>query len=133
MLVTDGRHLLLGHAARSPRWDIPKGMPDPGEPHDAAAARELREETGLEADPAALRPLGLHRYIAAKDLVLFAWHPATMPDPAALRCASMVVRPGQAPFPELDRFAVLPWDDALARVPPNLARVLAAVRGLCAA
>ena len=40
---------------------------------------------------------------------------------------SMVIRPGQAPFPELDRFAILPWPEALTRVSQNLARVLAAV------
>ena len=51
-----------------------------------------------------------------------------MPDPAFLRCASMVLRPGQAPFPELDRFAVVPWDEALERVGRNMARVLASVR-----
>lgn len=39
----------------------------------------------------------------------------------------MVSRPGQAPFPELDRFAVLPRNEALERVGRNMARVLALV------
>ena len=73
-------------------------------------------------------PLSTHAYLRGKDLALFAWRVPAMPDPAALRCASMVSRPGQAPFPELDRFAVLPWDEALERVGRNMARVLMSVR-----
>ena len=73
-------------------------------------------------------PLGTHAYLPAKDLALFAWHVPAMPDPAALRCASMVSHPGQPPFSELDRFAVLRWHEALERVGRNMARVLALVR-----
>lgn len=128
VLVTDGTRVLIGHATRTPRWDIPKGLADPGEDHAGAAVRELREETGLLVPPGDLHPLGLHPYLRNKDLVLFAWHPPAMPDPATLSCASLVTRPGHAPFPELDRFAVLPWDEAMSHLTPNLARVLAPLR-----
>jgi 8-oxo-dGTP pyrophosphatase MutT (NUDIX family) len=128
VLVTDGARLLIGHATRTPRWDIPKGLAEPGEDARAAALRELAEETGLAAPPNALAALGTHAYLRDKDLALFAWRPAAMPDPATLCCTAMVIVPGGAPFPELDRFAVVPWADALARFSPNLARVLASVR-----
>lgn len=127
VLVTDGVHLLLGHATGTPRWDIPKGLPEPGEPFRTAAVRELFEETGLHAAPEALHDLGVHAYLRAKHLALFHWHQAPMPDPATLRCTSMVDRPGRAPFPEFDRFILLPYEAALARVTANLAKVLRTV------
>ena len=127
VLITDGQSLLLGHAARSPRWDIFKGLADPSERFEAAAARELYEETGLGVEPACLVSLGVHAYLPRKDLALFAWTVADLPDPSALVCRSMVIRPGAAPFPELDRFAAFPWDEALTRVGNNLRRVLSSL------
>ena len=38
------------------RWGTIGGALDPGETHEQAAVRELYEETGLVADPAALTP-----------------------------------------------------------------------------
>jgi len=124
VLVTDGERLLLGHATRSARWDIPKGVADPGEDHRAAALRELHEETGLVAPIAALDCLGTHRYLPRKDLALFAWRPVPMPDPATLVCSSCFPLPGGGSLPEFDRFGLFAWQDALARVGRNLARVL---------
>jgi 8-oxo-dGTP pyrophosphatase MutT (NUDIX family) len=127
VLVTDGARLLLGHATRSPRWDIPKGGAEAGEDFAAAAVRELREETGLEIAPSVLLARGLHRYLPAKDLALFEWRPATMPDPAALHCSTSFTI-GKTLVPEFDRFGIFAWDEALMRVGRNLARVLESVR-----
>ncbi len=124
LVIDAGGRLLIGQATGSARWDIPKGMAVLGEPWPHAAARELLEETSLHVDPGALRPLGIHRYLPAKDLALFAWNPTEPLDPAALRCTSMVRGRDGRVFPELARFALLPWEDALARVGKNLARVL---------
>jgi 8-oxo-dGTP pyrophosphatase MutT (NUDIX family) len=128
VLVTDGARLLLGHATRSPRWDIPKGLAEPGEAARDAAVRELREETGLVAAAAALADLGRHAYRPGKDLALFAWRQAALPDPAGLACASRFVARDGTSLPEFDRFGLFAWDDALARVGRSMARVLREVR-----
>jgi len=127
VLVTDGAQLLLGHATRSPRWDIPKGVAQPGEGFAAAALRELREETGLAPPAADLIDLGRHPYLRRKDLFLFAWLPAPLPDPATLRCTSTFTTREGKTLPELDRFAILPWDEAMARVGASLARLLSSL------
>ena len=124
VLVGDGERLLLGHATRSPRWDIPKGEAEPGESFADAAARELLEETGLAVGPSDLVALGVRAYLRDKDLALFAWRPRTLPDPNSLVCASQFALAGGTLLPEFDRFALFPWDEALARVGKNLARVL---------
>ncbi|WP_199231094.1 NUDIX domain-containing protein [Falsiroseomonas bella] len=127
VVVTDGLHLLLGRFTGLALWDIPKGLADPGEDFERAAARELAEETGLEAPPGALRPLGLHRYRPGKDLALFLWRVAAMPDPARLVCRSTFrARDGRV-LPKFDAFATPPWDEAITRVGRNLARVLGEV------
>lgn len=118
--------MLLGHATRSSRWDIPKGIAEAGEDFASAAARELREETGLDTTPGVLVPLGVHRYLPGKDLALFEWRPSVMPDPASLRCTSYFVL-GKAQLPEFDRFGIFAWDEVLARVGRNMARVLTSV------
>jgi 8-oxo-dGTP diphosphatase len=61
-LVRDGDRLLLCH--RSPRrrwypdvWDMPGGHVEPGETPQAAVARELREELGIDVPVPAGPPL----------------------------------------------------------------------------
>ena len=126
VLVTNGEALLLGRAPRSPRWDIPKGIAEPGEAFAAAARRELFEETGLQAPEAALRPLGTFSYLPAKDLALFLWTLSAMPDAAALVCTSHFFRDGRQ-WPEFDRFGLFSFDEAMYLVGKNMARVLAGI------
>ena len=124
VLVRDGAGLvLLGQATGSARWDIPKGIAEPGESFASAAARELREETGLVAAAEALRGLGVHRYLPAKDLALFGWEAGAI-DVAGLRCTSLFKARDGRMVPELARFALLEWGEALERVGKNMRRVL---------
>ena len=134
VIVTDGERLLLGHATRSPRWDIPKGEAEPGEGLAAAACRELLEETGLKAAEGELRPLGVFPYRRDKDLALFCWTPPQMPDPQSLICTSCFPLGGRM-VPEFDRFGLFPQDEALTRVGKDMARLLAGIplESLCGA
>ena len=127
VIVTDGQRILLGHATRSPRWDIPKGTAELDEDFADAAVRELREETGLVASPDEVVALGVHPYLRSKDLALFAWAPQPFPDPRSLACNSHFALPNGTLLPEFDRFGLFQWDEALSRVGKNLGRILSAM------
>ena len=127
VIVTDGERLLLGHATRSPRWDIPKGVAEAAESFADAAARELCEETGLVAAPEELEALGVHPYLRSKDLALFAWLPERLPDPHSLVCTSHFALADGTLLPEFDRFGLFPWEEALTRVGKSMAQVLASL------
>jgi 8-oxo-dGTP diphosphatase len=49
LVVRDGRVLLV-HRARYDDWSLPKGKLEPGETWEAAAIREVHEETGLRCE-----------------------------------------------------------------------------------
>ena len=81
--------VLLVHASgaynRNSPWGIPKGMPDPGEPLEAAARRETREETGITvAGP--LQPLDSITYAKSRKQVFCFAGPA--PVESVPTCAS---------------------------------------------
>ncbi|HEX3863335.1 MAG TPA: NUDIX domain-containing protein [Stellaceae bacterium] len=132
VIVTDGYKLLLGHATRSPRWDIPKGIADPGESHVIAAQRELREETSLTIEITDLRSIGLLPYQPAKDLALFAASLPHLPDPATLVCTSLFSWKGTM-LPEFDRFGLFSLDEAVTRVGKAMAQILGGIslQALC--
>lgn len=125
VVVTDGGRLLLGRATGSARWDIPKGLAEEGEAFEAAARRELAEETGLVAG--ALAPLGVHAYQPGKRLALFAWRVEAVPRPETLACASVFRDRWGRERPELDRFGVFGHEEALGLVGKTMAAVLAPI------
>jgi 8-oxo-dGTP pyrophosphatase MutT (NUDIX family) len=125
VVVTDRQRILMGHATRSLRWDIPKGLGEPGETYAETARRELLEETGLRCSPQDITEIGLFSYLKGKDLALFAWYTEPMPDPATLSCTSTFCA-GGVTLPEFDKFANLSWDEALG-AGKNLERILGAI------
>ena len=54
VVYDDAGRLLLGRRADNGLWAVVSGILDPGEPPAVAAVREIREETGVEAEIVAL-------------------------------------------------------------------------------
>jgi 8-oxo-dGTP diphosphatase len=116
--------LLLVRTSYRPELDLPGGGIDLGEAPVAAAVRELREETGLQATPLELVALGdfrfedHHRQITAH---LFAWWPTAPIEPSVDR--REILWAGFVPRAQLDKvdLAKLPrlYLEALRRQVPS--------------
>ena len=102
----DGRtrtEVLLVHRPRYDDWTFPKGKADPGETDEQTARREVREETGLEAD------LGVE--LASVAYLDQRGRPKTV------RYWHMTVRAGAfVANDEVDEIAWLPLDEAGVRL-----------------
>ena len=71
LVVNPADRLLLCHVTHTAKWDIPKGMQDPGESTLEAAMRELREEAGIGFAPERFFDLGRFDYRPDKRLHLY--------------------------------------------------------------
>jgi 8-oxo-dGTP pyrophosphatase MutT (NUDIX family) len=137
VLLVDGRdHVFACHTTGTTRWDLPKGMADPGEDPRDAAVREAWEEAGLRLTADALLDLGEFAYLPAKRLHLFALRVATGGVDLE-RCACRSFFPhrhtGQ-PTPEADAWTWKPLDDLASWCGKNMTRVLQSLdRGRLAA
>lgn len=96
--------LLLGHAAGTPRWDIPKGRSEAGETELQTAVRETAEETGLMFAPERLFDLGRFAYLRGKDLHLYAALVEKI-DLARCVCTTLFRDAHGRMRPEIDAFA----------------------------
>jgi 8-oxo-dGTP pyrophosphatase MutT (NUDIX family) len=105
---------LICHSTGNSHWDFPKGTLEPGETHIQAAIREANEETGLDlsdyADSAL--DLGCWPYNKQKQLHMFMIEYTQPLDLTKLICTSMVDK-GTYKYPEVDRFAVVPPEEAM--------------------
>lgn len=67
VLQRDDGHVLLARRAQvsysAGLWGLPGGHVEDDETLAAAAARELREEVGVDVDASTLEPLGVTRYV----------------------------------------------------------------------
>ncbi len=74
LVFRDGEILLVkrGKEPRRERWSIPGGSLDAGETVEAAAAREAREETGVEVRP--LRVVEVRDYVDREATGRVRWH-----------------------------------------------------------
>ena len=84
--IWQGDALLLVRTSYRPELDLPGGGIGRGEAPVAAAVRELREETGIEAEPAELVDLGEFHFEDNRRRItpfLFTWRPPTPVNPVA--------------------------------------------------
>lgn len=107
-------------------WSIPKGEVDAGEPLLDAAKREFHEETGFSV-AGEFRVLTPLRQPGGKTV--HAWAVAGDCDPGRLRSSTFSLewppRSGtKREFPEIDRAAWFPIDEALQRILPGQADFL---------
>jgi 8-oxo-dGTP pyrophosphatase MutT (NUDIX family) len=126
-LVVDGAgRLLICHVTGTPKWDIPKGLADPGEDTLTAAMRELDEEAGLVFDAARFQDLGRFPYRRDKSLHLYKVEVGdTMPDLGHLACRSFFPHhvTGE-PTPETDGFRWATREEVAKRCWPRMAALL---------
>jgi predicted NUDIX family NTP pyrophosphohydrolase len=121
-----GVEVLLGHMggpfwARKDEgaWTLPKGEYEPDEEPEAAARREFTEELGLPVPAGDLVELGTVRQSGGKTVT--AWALAADLDPAAAVPGTFEMewppRSGRKQeFPELDRIAWFPLDEAARKI-----------------
>ncbi|MGI4720544.1 MAG: NUDIX hydrolase [Janthinobacterium lividum] len=126
LVVNPRRELLLCHVTGTARWDIPKGLRDPGETELEAALRELREETGLLFEPGALRELGPFAYRRDKRLHLFMARCGPELDSLDhLHCSTTFPHHVTGrPLPEMDGYRWARRDELRALCWPRMAEVL---------
>ncbi|WP_426196359.1 NUDIX hydrolase [Massilia sp. DWR3-1-1] len=95
LIVNRAGQLLLCHVTGTARWDIPKGMQDPGESTLEAAMRELREEAGITRFGAErFIDLGQFDYRPDKRLHLYRVYSGdALPDLGELACTSFFSHP----------------------------------------
>ena len=106
LVLNSSGELLLCHVTNTARWDIPKGMQDPGESTLEAAVRELREEAGVGFAVERFKDLGGFAYRRDKRLHLYLVQAGDeLGDLAQLSCTSFFPHPVTGrPTPEADGF-----------------------------
>ena len=117
-------------------WSIPKGLCEPGEPLEAAARREFREELGFEPQAAELFDLGQIKQAGGK--LVQAWAFRGEWDPSRIESIRFELewppKSGRIEsFPEVDRAEFFDADLAEQKIivaqRPLIARALAWAKG----
>ena len=135
--AASGIEVLLGHfggpfwARRNEAaWAIPKGLVEPGETLEEAARREFEEEVGL-AVTGRLVPLGRIRQKAGKWVESFAVEGDFDPDTLSSQHIPIEWPPRSGNvrlYPEIDRAAWFPIDNAYQYILPSQRPILDVLR-----
>jgi len=127
LVVNPAGQLLLCHVTNTARWDIPKGMQDPGETTLQAAMRELFEEAGIGFDAARFEDLGGFDYRRDKRLHLYRVRVQDeLGQLAQLACTSFFPHPVSGdPTPETDGYRWCSRSELAALCWPRMGQLLA--------
>lgn len=113
------KKLLIGHVTNTQNdWSIPKGLMDPGETELQSALRELKEETNIDASSINVIEIdSIYETYHHKKKRLCAFLAFTDNEHDAI-CYSMV-KSVEIPFPEIDCFKWVNYDEALEKIHPT--------------
>lgn len=120
-VINPNKEILICHPTNHPPevWSIPKGQMEENESEVKAAIRELKEETGIDLMKVSGTSvlIGDSKYHhGKKQLFAFAYFLNQMYTDK-LRCSSMVdMGDPNAPFPELDDFKWVKYDEAMKKL-----------------
>jgi 8-oxo-dGTP diphosphatase len=123
-----GRVLLVRHSYGRLNWELPGGVAEPGETPEETAAREVREETGLNVVPERISGVYVEPRIPLGEAMHFVVRCRREPADAEPRIASDEVTAwgffdtANLPRPISD-FTVRRMTDALAGGPARVARI----------
>ena len=129
VMINARREVFVCHATGTPRWDLPKGVQDPGESALQTVLREVWEETSLALEPQTLDDLGLYDYLPAKRLHLYALRVSVGAFQIdSCRCHTTFPHHATAvPTLEVDAYAWKPLDRLDGWCGKNMTRVLLAL------
>ena len=116
-------------------WSIPKGLAEQGEEVLATARREFAEETGISLTGDQFRPLGTVLNGKSGKIIhawAFEW---TLGDPGPVRSNHFEMEwpphsGKRQSFPEVDRAAFFPLDEAMRKIQPVQAPFLTRLAGI---
>lgn len=106
-------------------WSVPKGLPDTGEDHLAAAIREFEEETGLKPNPPFIELTPLKQK-SGKLVRCWAFEsaddsPALAPGVSTFELEWPPKSGQRIAFPEVDELQLFAFDEALSKILPGQA------------
>jgi putative (di)nucleoside polyphosphate hydrolase len=129
LVVNPDGQLLLCHVTHTAKWDIPKGMQDPGESTLEAAMRELYEEAGIAYPEERFSDLGLFDYRPDKRLHLYLVRSGEeLANLAHLKCTSFFPHHASgAATPEVDGYRWAPRCQLATLCWPRMAQRLQAL------
>ena len=121
-LVTNSKKILIVHPTyhNQDSWSIPKGLKDDGEDSFGAGIRELYEETNIEYeqimnDVIIIKKMDDVKYRNRSKYLIpyFIILGSDNIDHLNLKCESMVEFDNREPFPEVDKYMWVTFEDAL--------------------